>query len=146
MARSTNSLFCLPLNPTVTFLPIRHFFVCAGDYAFKSPVGRSNVAVRSSEIAATLLTFPLTSVAALRSLIVAAVNKEKALILQFAWSFPRILPVVRAGPWHPPGHILQPFSTEGIHTMDSISCLEPQDLLQLHTLASLLSLLDLCSD
>ncbi|KAH8954211.1 hypothetical protein BDL97_08G067600 [Sphagnum fallax] len=110
MARSTNSLFCLPLNPTVTFLPIRHFFVCAGDYAFKSPVGRSNVAVRSSEIAA-------------------AVNKEEALILQFAWSLPRILPVVRAGPWHPPGHILQLFSTEGIHTMDSISCLEPQDLL-----------------
>ncbi len=70
MARSTNSLFCLPLNPTVTFLPIRHFFVCAGDYAFKSPVGRSNVAVRSSEIAVTLLTFPLASVAALRSLIV----------------------------------------------------------------------------
>ncbi|CAK9234032.1 unnamed protein product [Sphagnum troendelagicum] len=102
MARSTNSLLCLPLNPTVTFLPIRHFFVCAGDYAFKSPVGRSNVAVRSSEIAATLLTFPLTSVAALRSLIVellplqAAVNKEEALILQFAWSFPRILPVTRS--------------------------------------------------
>ncbi|CAK9277428.1 unnamed protein product [Sphagnum jensenii] len=97
MARSTNSLFCLPLNPTVTFLPIRHFFVCAGDYAFKSPVGRSNVAVRSSEIAATLLTFPLASVAALRSLIVAAVNKEEALILQFAWSLSRILPVVRFG-------------------------------------------------
>ncbi|CAK9235492.1 unnamed protein product [Sphagnum troendelagicum] len=87
MARSTNSLFCLPLNPTVTFLPIRHFFVCAGDYAFKSPVGRSNVAVRSSEIAATLLTFPLAS---------AAVNKEEALILQFAWSLSRILPVTRS--------------------------------------------------
>jgi hypothetical protein len=33
-------------------------------------VGRSNVAVRPSEIAATLLTFPLASVAALRPLIV----------------------------------------------------------------------------
>ncbi|KAH9535697.1 hypothetical protein CY35_17G067200 [Sphagnum magellanicum] len=92
MARITNSLFCLPLNPT------------------------------------------------------AAVNKEEALVLRFAWSLPRILPVVQAGPWHPPEHILQPSSTQGIHTIDSISCLAPQDLLQLHTLASSPSLLDLRSD
>ncbi|CAM6033958.1 unnamed protein product [Sphagnum compactum] len=89
MARTTDSLFCLPLNPTVTFLPIRHFFVIASR-TFAQETMLSNLQWAE-----------------------AAVNKEEALILQFASSLPRILPVVQAGPWHPPEQYPATFQHSG---------------------------------